>query len=192
VDDAAKVLESTGEAAFRDFSVTGSRWRHAETYIFVLDLDGRMLVHPDQALQGGNALQLTDVNGRPIIRGLLAAATASSGKTDGWYHYQWPVPGEILPRWKSSYVRLVVAPSGQRYVVGSGMYTERMEPAFVVDMVTDAVGQIEDLGRRGVHGGGGPALDTLVRRGRPDASERSGHRDLHRQVLRGLSAPPRA
>jgi signal transduction histidine kinase len=70
-------------------------------------------------------------------------------KPEGWYHYQWPVPGGLLPRWKSSYVQLVEAPSGHRYVVGSGVYNDRMERAFVVDMVTDAVGLIEREGRAG-------------------------------------------
>jgi signal transduction histidine kinase len=146
VNDAAALIGANGEAAFDAFAVSGSRWRQGETYIFVMDADGKMLVHPDAALQGRTQLDLVDVNGRPIIRGLLRAATTLPGKTGGWYHYQWPIPGEILPRWKSSYVRLVAAPSGRRYVVGSGTYTERMEPSFVVDMVSEAVGQIERNG----------------------------------------------
>jgi signal transduction histidine kinase len=40
----------------------------------------------------------------------------------------------------------VTAPSGKRYVVGSGMYNDRMERGFVVDVVADAVGQIETRG----------------------------------------------
>lgn len=148
VNDATALVQAKGEAAFSDFAVPDSKWRRGETYIFVLELDGTMRLHPDQALQGRNQLDLVDVNGRPIIRGLLGAATTAPDKTDGWYHYQWPLPGEILPRWKSSYVRLVSVPSGKRYVVGSGMYTERMEPGFVVDLVTDAVGQIERNGTK--------------------------------------------
>ena len=35
------------------------------------------------------------------------------------------------------------APSGKRYVVGSGVYTVRMEPSFVSDLVTEAVAQIK-------------------------------------------------
>jgi signal transduction histidine kinase len=148
VNDATALVQAKGEAAFSDFAAPGSRWRQGETYIFVLDPDGTMRLHPDPALQGRNQLDLMDVNGRPIIRGLIGAATTAPDKTDGWYHYQWPLPGEILPRWKSSYVRLVSAPSGNRYVVGSGMYTERMEPGFVVDLVTGAVGQIERSGSK--------------------------------------------
>ena len=146
VNDAAELIHMKGEAAFPEFRVPGSRWRHGETYVFVLDLDGLMLVHADATMEGRNQLELKDVNGKAIIRGLIGAVTASGDKTDGWYHYQWPVPDELFPRWKSSYVKLVKAVSGRSYVVGSGMYNDRMERAFVIDMVTDAVNRIEQLG----------------------------------------------
>jgi signal transduction histidine kinase len=146
VNDAAKQVETKGEAAFPDFRVADSRWRKGETYIFVLNREGDMLVHPDRKLEGKNQLALQDVNGKLIIRGLIHAATAVPEKPAGWYHYEWPVPGEILPRWKSTYVRLVKAPSGKSYIVASGMYEDRMERAFVVDMVDDAVHEVEERG----------------------------------------------
>ncbi len=146
VDDAATLVETEGEAAFPELRVAGSRWRSADVYVFVLAPDGRMLVHPDPALEGRSTQDLKDVNGRPIVRGLIDAATATPGKPEGWYHYEWPVPGGLLPRWKSSYVRLATAPSGARFVVGSGVYNDRMERAFVVDMVEAAVRRIEAQG----------------------------------------------
>lgn len=146
VNDATELVSAEGEAAFSKLSQDESRWRQGETYVFVLDPEGNMLVHPDTSLQGRNVMDLKDVHGKPIIRGLIAAATSFPDKPEGWYHYEWPVPGALLPRWKSSYVRLVSAPSGKRYVVGSGMYNDRMERTFVVDTVTDAVGQIEKSG----------------------------------------------
>ena len=139
----AKLIRAKGESAFKDFGVAGSKWRRNETYIFVLDPDGKMIVHPDPALEGKNQLELKDINGKPITRGLLEAATGTPGKAEGWYHYQWAVPGGLLPRWKSSYVRLVKAASGNNYIIGSGMYTDRMEKEFVVNAVKDAVAQIE-------------------------------------------------
>jgi signal transduction histidine kinase len=146
VDDAAGLLRANGEAAFVDFAATGSRWRTGEDYVFVLDPDGNMLVHPDPSVRGRNQLGLKDINGKPIVRGLLDAALATPGKPQGWYHYEWPVPGEFQPRWKSSYVRLVTAPSGKRYVVGAGTYNDRMERAFAVNAVKDAVARIEAEG----------------------------------------------
>lgn len=146
VKDATELVRSKGEAAFDDFRVVGSRWRQEATYIFVLDPEGNMRVHPDPEMEGRNVLDLKDINGKPIIRGLIDAALRLPSKPEGWYHYQWPIPGGLLPRWKSSYVRAVTAPSGKRYVVGCGLYNDRMERAFVVDAVRDAVGQIEKLG----------------------------------------------
>lgn len=146
VTDATELVRSKGEAAFDDFRGAGSRWRQEETYIFVLDPEGNMLLHPDPVLEGSNVIGLKDVNGKPIIRGLIDAAMALPDKPEGWYHYQWPVPGGLLPRWKSSYVRRVTSPSGHRYVVGSGLYNDRMERAFVVNATIDAVGQIEKQG----------------------------------------------
>lgn len=145
VNEAAELLRTKGEAAFGDFRASGSRWRQGETYIFVLDTRGNMIVHPDPALEGKNELDLKDINGRPVIRGLIGAAMFP-GKPEGWYHYEWPPPGGMLPRWKSTYVRLVTAPDGKSYIVGSGMYNDRMERAFVVDMVRDAAAQIEKKG----------------------------------------------
>ncbi len=143
VIEASELLRIKGESAFDEFRVPGQRWRKWDKYIFVLDPEGNMLVHPDPELEGKNTLDLKDINGKPIVRGLLAAATAFPNKPEGWYHYQWPVPGELLPRWKSSFVRLVKAPSGKYYIVGSGMYNDRMEREFVTDIVQDAVAQIE-------------------------------------------------
>ncbi|MGZ3788089.1 MAG: cache domain-containing protein [Bacteriovorax sp.] len=148
VNHAAKLVQTKGESCFGAFRESGSKWRQKETYIFVLDPEGNMLVHPDPALAGINTIDLKDVNGRPIIRGLVDAATSRPDKPDGWYHYEWPVPNEILPRWKSSYVRLVKAATGKNYIVGSGVYNNRMEKSFVIDMVKDAVALIEEKGKK--------------------------------------------
>jgi signal transduction histidine kinase len=146
VEGAAELVRTKGEAAFKELGVSRSQWRHEETYVFVLDAEGNMLVHADPSMEGQNQLDLKDINGKPIVRGLLDVATHPD-KPEGWYHYEWPVPGGLLPRWKSSYVKLVEAPSGKRYVVGSGLYNDRMERAFVVDLVTNAVAEIDARGQ---------------------------------------------
>lgn len=143
VSDAARIVRTKGEAGFDELRVSGSRWRRGEAYVFVLDPQGKMLVHPDPTMEGKNELALRDVNGKPIVRGLIAAASAPSAKQGGWYHYEWPVPGEILPRWKSTFVLLVQAPSGKSYVVGSGVYNDRMERSFVIDLVRDAASEMQ-------------------------------------------------
>ncbi|HEX5625683.1 MAG TPA: cache domain-containing protein, partial [Saprospiraceae bacterium] len=138
VQEAAALIRQKGVAAFNEFRESGSHWRQDERYIFVLDPDGTMLVHPDAEMEFKNQMQLKDIQGKFIIRGLLDAAMAIENKSHGWYHYQWPVPGGLLPRWKSSYVERVATADGKNYVVGSGMYNDRMERAFVVDTVLQA------------------------------------------------------
>lgn len=147
VNDAADLVRAEGVDAFAEFARPGSRWRHAEKYIFVLDPSGNMLVHPDPELQGKLQIELADVNGKPIVRGLIGAATASPKKPAGWYHYQWPEPGGLLPRWKSSFVRQVQLPAGGKVIVGSGMYNDEMERAFVIDAVNNAATEIEQQGK---------------------------------------------
>lgn len=147
VERAAGFIHLKGEAVWDDFRHLGSRWRNGDIYIFVLDEEGNMLVHPDPQLEGKNQLDLKDINGKYIVRGLLAAATAIPKKQEGWYHYQWFEPRGLLPRWKSTYVKSVLAPSGKKYVVGSGLYNDRMERAFVVDAVLHAVQEVEQSGQ---------------------------------------------
>ena len=163
VQDAATMVREKGEAAFEEFRKPYSRWRKGETYIFVLDKDGNMIVHADPQMENKNQLDLKDVNGKPIIRGLLAAATALPEKQKGWFHYQWPVPDGLLPRWKSSYVQLVKSPEGKEYIVGSGMYNDRMEKEFVTDMIDEAVGKIEKEGKAAFEQFYDPAGPFLVK-----------------------------
>ena len=148
VNDASQMVRLKGEKAFKNFRSPNSRWRKGETYIFVIDPKGNMIVNADPELEGKNQLDLKDINGKPIVRGLIDAATKIPGKAGGWYHYQWPVPGGLLPRWKSSYVQMVKAPSGKSYIVGSGMYNDKMEREFVVDAVSAAVAEIEKNGKQ--------------------------------------------
>lgn len=148
VYDAADLVRSKGDAAFEEFRQPESQWRNGETYIFILDEKGNMLVHPDTNLENKNQLNLKDVNGRFIVRGILAAAKGGQEKQEGWFHYQWPVPEGLLPRWKSSFVQLVEAPDGKEYVIGSGLYDDQMNKEFVVDLIETAAKQIKKEGRK--------------------------------------------
>jgi len=49
--------------------------------------------------------------------------------------------------WKSSYVIKARAPSGEDYVVGSGVYNMKVEKQFIVEMVDDAVDLIHREGK---------------------------------------------
>ena len=146
VKDAARLVADEGEDAFKEFRISGSRWRHLDRYIFVVDADGNMLVHPNPDLEGTNQLKLEDVGGKVIVQGIIKVATGYNHGDEGWYHYQWPGPDGIFAAWKSTFSKSVKAPSGKTYIVSAGLYDMKMERAFVVDMVKSAIEEIEKSG----------------------------------------------
>ena len=46
VDKAAALTESRGKSAFPEFKKKGGEWLEGETYIFIIDMNGTMLMHP--------------------------------------------------------------------------------------------------------------------------------------------------
>ncbi|MCX5678954.1 MAG: cache domain-containing protein [Candidatus Omnitrophica bacterium] len=153
VRDASAVIAAKGEAAFPEFKKEGSQWRHGKVYIFVLNTDGDLVVHPDPVLEGKNQIGIKSVNGKPIIKGIIEATASDSNKNEGWYFYQWPEPGTIFSAWKSTFAKRVVASSGKAYVVCSGVYNPKVEDIFLINAVDAAVALIEKKGTA--------AFDTL-------------------------------
>lgn len=146
VSDAAGLVAEIGAFdACAHFRQPGSRWLQEETYVFILDLDGNSVCHPERPEYEGRAqLELRDPKGKPVVRGFLREVTG--GDTEGWVHYLWPRPGTGTFYWKSSYVRRVEDPRGEDYVVGAGVYQLPMERSFVVEQVEDAADLLETLG----------------------------------------------
>ncbi|MDD5495652.1 MAG: cache domain-containing protein [Candidatus Omnitrophica bacterium] len=174
VDDAAGLVKDKGEAAFPEFRISGSKWLTGDTYIFVLDPEGNMLVHPDEALEGKNEMNLKDANGKPIVSMLIETASGKDG--EGWVHYLWPKPRQIEPSWKSAFAKAVTAPSGKIYIVGSGCYDLKMEKKFISDVVDEASKLIEKKGAKAFadirdKAGAFTFLDTYVFVDTPDGVE---------------------
>lgn len=174
VRDAANLIEKDGERVFAQFRKDRTKWQHDDLYIFILDSEGNMVLHPDPFLEGKNQIELRDINGRLIIKGLIWEAADED--REGWYHYQWPEPGHITPIWKSSFVRRVKAPSGKSYTLGSGLYNMKMEKEFITTVVDSAVALIEKEGRQAfplIRDKTGPFmfLDTYVFVDSPDGVE---------------------
>ena len=146
VDKAVAVIQVDGEEVFPEFRKRGSAWFHGEQYIFIWGLDGHRYVYPpDPDGEGKNMLSLQDIDGKPIGREFVEIARSPQGA--GWCHYRWPQPGGEKPVWKSTYIRSVRSPSGKEYLVGSGMYNNKVERAFIVKAVEDAARLLAQEGR---------------------------------------------
>jgi len=152
VNKAVKLIEKDGEDCFIEFRKKDSKWFHNDLYIFVWGLDGMRYVYPPNLQgEGENMLGLKDINGKPIGRLIVDAASGEKG--EGWVHYQWPKPEEKEPSWKSTFVKKVIAPSEKTYLVGSGLYDLKIDKSFIIEEVNDVIALIKKVGIS--------ALDTI-------------------------------
>lgn len=147
VQAAAAAIRGRGEAVFPELRQQGGPWFQGETYVVVLDPQGRAVVYPPDARgEGLNYLNFEDLGGRRFGRQFIAVAEQGSGS--GWVHYQWRRPNQDRrPVWKATYLERATAPSGQTYLVLSGIYDPPMERAFLVDAVESGAALLKREGR---------------------------------------------
>jgi PAS domain S-box-containing protein len=89
-----------------------------DNYLFMSDYQGRMLVQPfEPDKEGTEQWNLQDVDGRYIIRELVAVARGPEGQ--GYVEYTYPPPGSDRPQLKFSFVAGI--PEWESYI-GTGMY----------------------------------------------------------------------
>ena len=94
-------------------------------YFFAYDTGGRNLVHPRQPeLVGRNLWDLTDPQGRHVIRALLAAARDG----DGYQRYGWEKPSTHQMTEKLGYVVLLPR---WGWMLGTGIYLDDLDDARV-------------------------------------------------------------
>lgn len=136
VEDAAGLVETKGEDAFKDFSVKGSRWLEGNTYVFVYADDGTVAFHPiSPELVGKRMASLRDIDGKTVVQQLMEIGQLPAADASGWVFYRWQDQRQLTPVWKASFIRKAVAPDGKAYLVGSGLYEPKIEKAFVEDRV---------------------------------------------------------
>ena len=121
VEKAATLTESKGKAAFTEFKEKGSEWLKGETYIFIADMNGTILMHPaNPELETKSILDMKDANGKTFMREFIETAKKGSG----WVDYMWPKPSEKTPSKKLSYIKRAKMPNGETVIVGAGIYAK--------------------------------------------------------------------
>jgi cytochrome c len=122
VEKAAALTESKGKAAFPEFQEKGSEWLKGETYIFIADMNGTILMHPaNPEHETKSILDMKDANGKTFMREFVETAKT---KGSGWVEYMWPKPGEKKPSKKLSYIKRAKMPNGETVLVGAGIYKQ--------------------------------------------------------------------
>ncbi len=120
VNEACKLLEAEGPAAYPKFKGKDSKFIFAGTYIWVHDLKAVIQMHPVKyKLEGKSLLGLKDKQGKLLF---LEMNKLVQKQGSGWVSYLWPKPGEKAPSRKVSYVKLCKMSNGQEVVVGCGIY----------------------------------------------------------------------
>jgi cytochrome c len=116
---ASKLIQEKGiETATQAIGDKKGDFVWKDTYVFLMDLDGKMLAHPikPELTKNDNLLQVADTDGKPLFVEFIKVA-GSQGQ--GWVDYMWPKPGEDKPAAKSSYILRV---PDTPYFVGAGIY----------------------------------------------------------------------
>jgi len=118
--EAAQMINAKGlDEASKEISNKQGKFVWKDTYVFLMDLDGKMLAHPmSPGLVGKNLLDMKDKGdpGKLLFKEFVGLA---KGKGEGWVDYMWLNPGDPKPRKKITYIYRV---PGKDLFVGAGIY----------------------------------------------------------------------
>jgi len=77
------------DKALAEFSKPKSEFVKDDQYIYVLDMNGKMLAHPNAALVGKDFMTVKDADGKLFAVDIVKEAKA---KGSGWVDYKWENP----------------------------------------------------------------------------------------------------
>jgi len=91
-------------------------------YLFVQDMEGNALVHPDKSIVGSNTINLRDVNGKYIIKEFISVLEESG---EGFVDYYWHIPNQDNKsiHYKITFVKML---DMYDWYIGAGKYLKYM------------------------------------------------------------------
>lgn len=102
------------EKVLEEASKPDGQFVEGELYIFIYDLKGTMLAHPNNKLIGQNLIDVPDVDGKKFRREIIDTAVA---KGSGWVDYKYKNPKTKEVESKTTYFEKV-----DEIVVCCGIY----------------------------------------------------------------------
>jgi signal transduction histidine kinase len=121
--EAAALINAKGlEEAIAVLSDPKGPFVWKDSYVFLMNLDGKMLAHPIQPelTKQEHLLLMTDPKDNPLFVHFVNLARKVG---HGWVEYMWPKPGKTTPAKKITYIYRV---PGQDVFVGAGVYVGGM------------------------------------------------------------------
>jgi signal transduction histidine kinase len=116
--EAAQLIQDQGlDAGIAAINDKEGAFVWKDTYVFLMNMDGKMLAHPvsPALLEKDSLLAVKDANDKELFVEFVNVAAQG----EGWVDYVWPKPGEDAPSPKSTYIYQV---PGTQYFVGAGIY----------------------------------------------------------------------
>ena len=113
---AAEFLSEAGEEGLAAIGDLEGEWAR-EPYVFVYNLQGAIIGHPNPRLIGKNFMGVKDVKGKMFPAEFVLVARSEIGR--GWVDYWWPRLSGGQPEQKVSYIARV---PGRDMLVGAGIY----------------------------------------------------------------------
>ncbi len=121
--EAAAMINTQGvEAAIKAISDPQGPFVWKDSYVFLMDLNGKMLAHPFQPelTRMDHVLLLTDPTDKAMFVHFVNIARKAG---QGWVEYMWPKPGKSSPSKKLTYIYRV---PDHDLLVGAGLYVGGM------------------------------------------------------------------
>ena len=88
------------DKALEEFIKPGGQFVEGDLYIFVYDLNGTMLAHPNRALIGQNLIDRPDAKGKMFRKDIIGIAKT---KGSGWVDYVYTNPKTLEDEAKTTY-----------------------------------------------------------------------------------------
>ncbi len=118
--EAAQLIQDKGlDAAIAEINNKTGKFVWKDSYVFLMDLNGKMLAHPMSPGLIGKDLMGTKDKGDPGKFLFKEFVELAKSKPDGWVDYMWANPGDPKPRKKITYIYRV---PGKDLFVGAGIY----------------------------------------------------------------------
>jgi signal transduction histidine kinase len=118
--EAGQMITDKGlDEAVKEINNKTGKFVWKDTYVFLMDLDGKMLAHPMNAALIGKSLLETKDKGDPGKLLFKEFVELAKGKGEGWVDYMWSNPGDPKPRKKISFIYRV---PGKDLLVGAGIW----------------------------------------------------------------------
>ena len=123
VDSAVELIEKEGEAAFDAFRSISSQYNLADSFIFVISMDGTAIVDPAYpTIKGRDLLDYTDAVGEYIVRDMIEALKTNDSARVMFMQRK---GNEPKPSRKLAYVRRVEM-EDETIIVGSSLFIENL------------------------------------------------------------------